>query len=407
MRVLFIANYFPPAYTGGAEVANYHTMRGLIRRGLTCEMLSVNNRMPRSNEEWYELDDIPVHRFDFFTRRRTAAGDVFDLRIFRAVRAEVKRFKPDVVHMQNMSGATLAPYLACRAAGVPVVNTLHDLWLLCPNNMLLRQDLTPCDPYSNHASCYRRYDFWGNVPYRRNIFAALTSNVKVFISPSQAVIERHVEAGYARDRFRLVRLGFERVTIPEVTQPGLQRVITNTSARHLITYAGGGVEVKGARVLLRAIPQLLSQDPQLHLAVAGGGEPALLEEFRHIDPRVTLLGWVPFGEMLALYAASDLTLAPSIWHENSSVVILQSQQVGTPVVASHIGGNPELVADNTGYLFTPGDPQALVQQVAHHFEKTPGERRAMRRACAELIRSRWSMEQHLDQHLAIYSEVTA
>jgi glycosyltransferase involved in cell wall biosynthesis len=289
---------------------------------------------------------------------------------------------------------------------VPVVNTLHDLWLLCPNNMLLRQDLTQCDPYSNHAACYRRYDFWGNVPRRRSVFAALTANVKVFISPSQAVIERHVEAGYARERFKLVRLGFEQAPIPEVTQPALQRVMADAPGQHLVTYAGGGVEIKGARVLAKAIPLMLSQDPHLHVVIAGGGEPALLDEFRTIDPRVTVLGWVPFGEMLALYAASDLTLSPSIWHENSSVVILQSHQMGTPVAASRIGGNPELVAaDETGYLFAPGDPEALAQQVARHFAKAPHERRAMRRACVESVRAQWSLEQHLDQHVAIYQQV--
>jgi glycosyltransferase involved in cell wall biosynthesis len=120
------------------------------------------------------------------------------------------------------------------------------------------------------------------------------------------------------------------------------------------------------------------------------------------------LGWVPFGEMQALYAASDLTLAPSIWHENSPVVILHSHQVGTPVVASNIGGIPELViADKTGYLFSPGDPAALAQQVARHFAQTPHARRAMRRACVESSRSQWSFEQHIDQHLAVYRQVMA
>ncbi len=408
MRILFVTNTFPPAYTGGAEVANYHTVRGLIRRGVQCGLLFVNNRMPRTAEEWYEVDGIPVHRRDYFTRRRTAIGDVFDLRVYRTVLTELKRFRPDVVHLQNVSGATLAPYAACRAVGVPVVNTLHDLWLLCPNNMLLRQDLTQCDPYSNHATCYRRYDFWGNVPQRRRVFAALTNNVKIFLSPSQAVIDRHVEAGYAHDRFRLVRLGFESPVIPPVTQPGLRRVLADAPTQHLITYAGGGVEIKGARVLLRALPSLLCQDAQLHVVVAGGGEPVLLDEFRQIDPRVTVLGWVPFGEMLALYAASALTIAPSIWHENSSVVILQSQQAGTPVVASRIGGNPELVdVDRTGYLFTPGDAEGVAQQVAQHFAKTPQARRVMRQACVAKVRVGWSLEQHLDQHLAIYQEVTA
>ncbi|MCX7902269.1 MAG: glycosyltransferase, partial [Burkholderiaceae bacterium] len=48
---------------------------------------------------------------------------------------ELERVQPDLVHIHNVSGATLAPHLACQAAGLPVVSTLHDLWLLCPNNM--------------------------------------------------------------------------------------------------------------------------------------------------------------------------------------------------------------------------------------------------------------------------------
>ncbi len=209
MRVLFIANTFPPGYAGGAEIANYHTCRGLSGQGIDCSILVLNNRISESVDEWYELDGVPVHRVTHMLPR-CAATDVFDWRFYRIVRSELRRLRPDVVHIHNVSGATLAPHLACQSLGVPVVNTLHDLWLLCPNNMLYRADRSFCDLRRQRLDCrgcFRRYDFWGNVPYRRRLFVALTSSVRVFISPSQALIDRHLEAGYAAERFRLVRLG--------------------------------------------------------------------------------------------------------------------------------------------------------------------------------------------------------
>lgn len=406
MRVLFVVNTFPPAYTGGAEVANYHTIRGLMRRGVTCEVLFVNNRMPHTAEEWYELDGIPVHRVDLFTRRRTALNDVFDPRTYRAMYAELKRFKPDVVHMQNMSGATLAPYVACRAAGVPVVNTLHDLWLLCPNNMMLRADGGLCNPRGNHRQCFQRYDFWGNLPHRSTIFSILTANVQRFISPSQALIERHVEAGYARDRFRLIRLGFEPTTPQDVLHAGVQRVIANAPQQRVVTFAGGGIEIKGARVVLAALPRLIDNIDHLQLVVAGSGETAILDALQQFAPAVTMLGWVPFNEMQFLFAASELVLLPSTCHENSPVVIYQSYQAGTPVAASQIGGIPELIEPNsTGALFPAGDPAALADSVIAHLARPATERRRMRQNCVRRARTQLTLNQHLDQHLAIYREV--
>jgi len=409
MRILAITNTFPPGYTGGAEVANYHTCRGLTRRGIDCSILVVNNRISQSANEWYELDGIPVHRVSFRTRVRRRLTDVFDRRVYRTVRTELRRLRPDLVHIHNVSGTTLAPYVACRMMGVPVVNTLHDLWLLCPNNMLYRRDGSFCDPVRNPrdcSDCFRRYDFWGSVPHRRTVFAALTSNVKMFISPSQAVIDRHVEAGYMRQRFRLIRLGFEEGALEEPHHSGVRAVIGAAHRYRTVVFAGGGVEVKGANVLIQAIPMILRYVERLRIVVAGGGEKRLLAQFCQYAPAVRVLGWVPFGEIRTLFAAADLTLIPSVLHENSPVVIFESFQVGTPIVGSAFGGIPELIRDGeTGYLFPVGDAAALAERVILHFARPAYERRDMRQRCVEEVRSHLTLERHLEGVLRVYQEV--
>jgi len=408
MRVLFIVNTFPPSYTGGAEIASYHACRGLLRAGVDCSVLVLNNRASESLDEWYALDGIPVHRV-VYGRLRTALTDVFDGRLYRVVRAELRRLRPDVVNVQNVSGATLAPFWACRSAGVPVVNTLHDLWLLCPNNMLYRADGSFCDPKTDPrgcSDCFRRYDFWGNIPFRRRVFAALTSNVRVFVSPSQALIDRHVEAGYASQRFRLIRLGFEEASVARHHSDTVERTGECADTGPTLFFAGGGVEIKGAKLVLQAIPQLLASIEGLQVIVAGGGEPGLISAFRRYAPAVDALGSVPAAGMHGLFAAADLTLVPSVWHENAPLVVCESFQAGTPVVGSAIGGIPELIRDGeTGYLFPVGDAAAMVESVRTHFARPAVERRHMRLRCSKEVQTRFPLVQHVQQLQALYKEV--
>jgi glycosyltransferase involved in cell wall biosynthesis len=409
MRLLMITNTFPPAYTGGAEVSNYHTCRELIHRGIECSILFVNARMPEPVDTWYELDSIPVHRVNFDTEQRRPIKDIFDWRVYRAVRAELQRLTPDLVHITNVSGATLAPYVACRTVGIPVVNTLHDLWLLCPNNMLYRRDGSFCDPRekpSGCQDCFRRYDFWGDISHRRQVFAALTSNVHKFISPSQALINQHVRAGYNPSRFKLIRYGFEEAYPKEVRHPGLRDIVSSAGSYRTMAFVGGGIEIKGAGVLLRAIPLMLRHIERLRVVVAGTGEMRYLAQFRRYEPAVRLLGRVPFSEVRALFAVTDLTVVPSVCHENSPVVIYENYQVGTPVVGSAFGGIPELIDEGkTGYLFPVHDASILAEKAILHFARPAHERRRMRWHCLEKAKMDLTMKRHIKEVLQVYHEV--
>ena len=406
MRILVFTSLFPPDYTGGAEVSLYHTTRGLATRGHVCSVLSVNHRLNESVDERYDFDGLRIHRVRFPTR--LPGGSVFDPRVYRAVQRAMAEVQPDILHVHNVAGASLAPFVAARAAGLPVVSTLHDLWLICRSNMRYRQDGSFCDPRRfphGCGDCVRRYDYWAPVPQRHRVFAALTKNVATFIAPSQALIERHVEAGYSRARFRLVPYGFEEAAVPPPTHPAVAKILRSAAQQHTVVFAGGGVEIKGARVVLAALPTLLAQDERLRVVIVGG-ESELLTHFRQLGPRVQVLGRIPFQDMRALFAAADLSLVPSVWHENSPVVIYENSQVGTPVVGSAFGGIPELIDEGeTGYLFPTGNATALAAQVAAHFARSPGERRRMRQRCVEVARTRLSLDRHLDALERIYGEV--
>ncbi len=409
MRVLFVTNTFPPDYTGGAEVSLFHTCRGLMAAGVACRVLYANNRRKTAGDERYSVEGVPVRRVQFATHH--IWQDVLDRRIVEVVRREIRRFRPDLVHVHNVSGASLAPFVACREEGAPVVATLHDHWLLCPNNMLYRRDGESCDPASfppgSHGCgrCLRRYDYWADIPRRGQLFAGLTANVRCFISPSQALIAQHVAAGYAPSRFRRVRHGIEDRPIPSTQLSAeVAQACAAAQSRPTLLFAGGGVEIKGADTLLAALPGLMAGLEDVQVVVAGGGDAQTLQRFRRFAPAVQTLGPVPFRQMRALFAAADLVLLPSVWPEAYSMVIYEAFQTGTPAAGARIGAVPELIDDTRGYLFAPGDASELTAQVLAHFAKSGQARRRMRQACRRFAVQELSLAQHIAALCAVYAE---
>ncbi len=367
--------------------------------------------MPQNQDRHYDVQGVPVHQAAYRPHKRSGAFlQLFDRRVYRAVVAELRRVRPDLVHVHNVSGTTLAPFVACRRLHIPVVLTLHDHWLLCPNNMLYRADGSLCDPAEKErgcSRCFRRYDFWADIPERRRVFAWFVRDVRRFISPSQKLVDLHAGAGYDRARFCVEPYGIEPGLYKTPSDPRVREIVRSWGQFRTLLFAGAVVETKGIQVLIEALPELSRQIDRFRLVVAGSGEEKLMAELRQFEPSVVhLLGRLPFQEMRALYATADLTVVPSTWYDNAPMVILESLLAGTPVLGAAIGGIPELIQDGvTGYLSRSGDAQALTDKTIQHFARPAQERRAMRRQCALYARSHVILDRHLDQLQQIYDDV--
>lgn len=388
----------------------HNTCHGLLQRGVKAAVLAINGRMPQARDRYRDVQGVPVHEVTFIPYLLDGSvAQTFDPRVYRQVLAEVRRFQPDLVHIHNVSGASLAPFAACRRLQVPVVLTLHDLWLLCPNNMLYQEDGTLCDVTtrpSGCSQCFRRYDFWANIPQRRKVFDRLVENVRLFVSPSQKLIDLHVAAGYAQERFRLVPNGIKPALFQIPSDPFVRETAAECEPSRTLLFAGAMVETKGIQTVIQALPKLARYLDDVRVLIAGTGEERYTRALRSFEPfTVRPLGKVPFHEMRALYAASDLTLVPSTCHENSPMVIYESLMAGTPILGSTIGGIPELVQEGrTGYLFSTGDPGHLVERTVQHFSLSAHERRSMRRRCAKYAQGHLTLDLHLDRLQTVYAE---
>lgn len=169
----------------------------------------------------------------------------------------------------------------------------------------------------------------------------------------------------------------------------------------------GRVEArKGADVLLRAVPRVLAQHPDAEFIFAGHVNEELRNLVDAAPPQVKFLGVVPHGELPALYQRATVVVVPSLW-DNSPNVIYEAMACGVPVVASRVGGIPELVENGaTGLLVPPRDVPATTEAILDLLSN--------RARCAEMGRrgnekaiACYKVETILDQTMAVYQHLVA
>jgi glycosyltransferase involved in cell wall biosynthesis len=130
-----------------------------------------------------------------------------------------------------------------------------------------------------------------------------------------------------------------------------------------LLYIGGFHDpVKGGDVLLDALPAIIERHPRVQVTIAGPGEPPA--RLAAVNGRATWLGWLDAGAKARALREADIFLMPST-SEGLPVALLEAMAYGKPIVATRVGGIPDVLADGTeGLLVPPGDAAALADAVA-------------------------------------------
>ena len=177
----------------------------------------------------------------------------------------------------------------------------------------------------------------------------------------------------------------------------------------VLVTAANFVPMKGHRWLIEAMPAILARFPDATLVLAGGG-PGLQATRERVAaaglaPRVRILG--PRADGVALLALSDVVVLPSVAAEGLPIVILEALALGKPVVATRVGGIPEVIEDGeTGLLVAPGDPSALADAVSALLAD-PGGTSALAARGRAAWRVRFSAETMVRQVERVYLELAA
>lgn len=295
-----------------------------------------------------ELSNIGAFHaaFDTLWSRRT----VSELRALLVVS------RPDVLHMHN-TFPLISPsaYWAASQAGVPVVQTLHNFRLMCPQAMLLREGKV-CEscvgrlplPGVFHG-CYR-----GSRAQTGVLAASLTLHRA--LGTWSTKVDRYIALNrFCRDKFVQGGMPGERIEIkpnfvdPPVGQP--------RAARRSVLFVGRLSHEKGVSVLAHAMREMPAE--RVRIAGTGPDEELLLD-----SPALTLLGSLKPREIEDEMLSAIALVLPSIWYENFPRTLVEAFSCGLPAIASRIGALAEIVEDGvTGLLFEPGDPVDLREKV--------------------------------------------
>lgn len=379
MRVLLVSHKFPPHALGGVEV---------YTRRLAC---ALNGR--HQVAVLYRHDDPAGPPFarheshdDGFTQYRIAcnpqgwaasvAGEFFDTFLGRRIEEDfrdvVAEFRPDVVHFHHV--ATLSARLVQLASreGIPVILTLHDYWFICGNSQLIWPDAQVCQGKAGGLNCVRcaaaarfpsALSTWVRpilaplFVYRDLLVKRAARYADRYLSPSQFLVDQYVAAGFPRENFTVVENGIPVEEIRQFRwQPG--------SGALRITFLGSLAWQKGPHILVDAFRRLPPGAARLRI----WGDPAVFprysDELRQALPAPgdQMAGPVANDQVGQVLADTDVLVVPSLWYENSPVVIQEARAAGVPVVASGHGALAEKVRHGVdGLLFPPGNVAALVQ----------------------------------------------
>ncbi len=250
-----------------------------------------------------------------------------------------------------------------------------------------------------------------DMPYPNKLRHRLVNRhlVRLIIVNSRAIRETLLRGNpwLSSAKIRLIYNGFPEP--PEVTPSGRGEVLREfdlLGASPVLGHVGLLKERKGHEVLFRALPELLSQFPRLALLVVGEGE--LRESLEELAEGMGIRGSIRFtgfrDDISRLMGATDLLVLPT-HNEGFPWVLAEAMSLGKPVVASRVGGIPELVQDGrTGLLVPCGDETALGMAIAE-LVRQPGRAAQMGLAGRRWIQERFGVEKMLNQLEKLFTQV--
>lgn len=270
-------------------------------------------------------------------------------------------FQPDLVHLHNIH-TQISPIIAEESwkRSIPVYWTLHDYKLICPsytlqrNGMVCEECLTDKKKVIQHL-CIKGSlagSLMGYVETLKWSRSKLENYVTAFISPSQFLKNKMEDAGYKASQIN---------HLYNFTEAEKFKAIIEKEDYYV--FLGRLSIEKGLHTLLKAA----TSKPQFKLVIIGDGPLRLDLEKKYSANHIKFLGFLPWQEIEKLLGRAKFMVLPSEWYENNPLSIIESLALGTPVLGANIGGIPELINNNNGRLFEPGNVNELASKIDEMF----------------------------------------
>ncbi|WP_027182965.1 glycosyltransferase family 4 protein [Desulfovibrio inopinatus] len=397
MKILAINKYF--YNKGGAETVFFQEREGLLEAGHSVVDFSMQHQdnSPSPYSEYFTRCIDYHDRLSFFQKINTAIRFVDSREAVKKISALILQEKPDIAHAHNIyHQLTPSIFPVLKKAGIPLVVTVHDAKLVCPNYVVFQHGEV-CD------AC--RKGGFGHVLWND----CQESFFKSTLMLVEALYHKWRKSYECVDLF-LTPSAFYRDLISTRIPKNKIQVLPNGVDLHSFTprydhdgymlYVGRLSREKGIETLLKA-HQKLSPKPPLKIVGCGPLEATL----RNQTGDVEFLGFLSGQSLYDTIRGAACVIVPSEWYENCSMVVLEAMSMGKLVIGSRIGGIPEQIEDGkTGMLFSPGDVHQLADCMASALE-SPGKTGEMGQCARQRIHKIYDINRHMEKLLFYYDRV--
>ena len=330
------------------------------------------------------------------SRFRLAFGTIWSIKSTRRIKKLIKEFQPDIIHCHN-TFPLMSPsiYWAAKRYEIPVVQTLHNYRLLCPQAMLLRNG-NVCEDCIGHLpwrsifhKCYHASILQSAVVTSmlglHRLINTYQSKVSAYIALSKYSRNKFIEGGLPEEKIH-VKSNFVDIKYiePNVRKNGL--------------FVGRLSPEKGLECLALAAKRL--QNTKIYIVGSGPMETRLSS-----STGLVLMGWKDPSEVYSQMRNSAYLVVPSIWHETFGLIVIEAFANGLPVIASRIGALAELIEDGyTGLLFEPGSSDSLYEKISWA-EMHPDELMVMGKNARNEYVKRYTPQVNYNELMNIYKQI--
>lgn len=430
MKIILVIHGYPMRYNAGSEVYTQALAMALAHRHEVHIFTRQENSFLPEYALSREVDPLDSRVTLHVVNMAQSRDRYRHVEVDRQFGALLDRIEPDMVHVGHLSHLSTSLLLEASRRGVPVVFTLHDYWLMCPRGQFIQlrprnsTDLWALCDGQEHRKCAERCYaprycsgtpeereadtlYWTDwVQRRMDHIHQVCEAVDVFIAPSRYLLQRfRDEFGLPPDKLVYLDYGFHRER--------LQGRSRTPGEPFSFGYIGTHIPAKGVNHLLEAFGYL-SGDPLLRIwGKPRGTETESLKALASHLPgnageRVEWMGEYCNSDLVQeVFNRCDAVVVPSIWMENSPLVIHEALQARIPVITADSGGMAEYIHhEQNGLLFTHRNPSSLAEQMQRFvddpaFARQLGERGYVQSEDGNIP----AMQQHIQLIEALYTHV--
>ncbi|NRT16969.1 glycosyltransferase involved in cell wall biosynthesis/MoaA/NifB/PqqE/SkfB family radical SAM enzyme [Flavobacterium sp. 28A] len=380
MHILKIIHGYPPNYNAGSEVYSQSICNELAKSNKVTVFTREEN--PYAKDFTIRKEEINENLVFYYANNPQGKDGYRHSQLDTNFADLIHEINPDIAHIGHLNHLSTGIIDELNKVNIPIIFTLHDFWLMCPRGQFLTRSIEKEDNFQLcsgqedkkcASDCYEVYfsgkeeertadtENWTSwIRNRMKETKAIIDKVDLFIAPSNYLRDRFIkDFEIPEDKIIYLDYGFP---VEYLTQTEKSKEKTN----YTFGYIGTHIPAKGINLLIEAFSRIEATATLKIFGRDSGQSTKALKQLSKLSPNPVEFHGEYINHNLAndVFSNIDCIVVPSIWAENSPLVIHEAQSCKVPVITADFGGMKEYVNHKVnGLLFEHRNANSLQEQM--------------------------------------------